>query len=412
MREYIKKIVSHGKLEIFGEDKVKDEFENVRCEFSYDILSSKKIVGVFEIPQMYDNIGNKKFIFKDDVERELKGNITGSTFEHIGGYRYNTLNFSIDEFTRSQWFSTANPKRLRIDFLIPYISYLSRSVLTYHFVENDYHFKFSDEVYKILVNNIEVRFDEFASFVEATEPDSKMYRMLYPTIELNINGNVDESVEELKKLFDDVLLILSLVLDNKMRCFGYFLKLYDENDKIILDYEHRITTVKSRGGFVKKHVNNKFEEIFTKEKITTLVNNFINHENKDLIRTSSYDLLTSQELDTFEPRLVWTIFSLEGVVKIITNKVGEITKFGEVVNLACSERYMNVDLNDYNFLKSENDDHRWLITDYRNNIAHFNNKKFDDEVIFDEYKKVIRLARNLLLKYLDSDKNINDYPFP
>jgi len=413
MREFKKEIASYGKLEIIG-DKT-DILENVRCEFSYDIFSSKRIEGFFEIGFLYHDVKEKKFVFTDSVEREIKGIILGFNSHAQGGYHSYLLTFKVDEYNRTQWFSDSKPKKLKIEFLIPYISYLNRKLLNYHYLEKDYLLKFVTEVYKIKINSIDIIFEEYVSFVKNVEPDSMMHRILYPTLHLQLDDSIDieNKIRELRSLLEDVLLVLSVILDNKMRCFGYIINLFGENDKIIVEQEFRSTTISSGKDFVKDHLNHEFEKLFAKDKIVELVNNFVNHKNKELLRDASYDLLTSQELKIFEPQLVWTIFSLEGISKIIADKINDYwIKFEDVVRLACDSNHMNIDLVEYDFLASEIDTKKWLITDFRNNIAHFNNKEFDNDVIYDEYKKVLRLARNLLLKYLDSDKHINDYPFP
>jgi len=143
MREYIKNYEFSGTLKIhdlFGK-------ENVKCIYEDDVFSNKLMRGNFEVEYLSVNFINnfniRKFSFSDKSGRTIDGIINGLQLLNEYKDTKHLLNFHADEYSQCVKYKDILPEVMVINFNIPYISILSRSLEFSYGLTEDYILKYS-----------------------------------------------------------------------------------------------------------------------------------------------------------------------------------------------------------------------------------------------------------------------------
>ncbi|MFA7360470.1 MAG: hypothetical protein WC139_05475 [Candidatus Kapaibacterium sp.] len=408
MREFIKTQKLNGKLNV--EDRY--SFENVRGEYQYDVFSNKNMTGKFEVQNIpveflneFDK--NENFTFAGDGFF-VKGKITGSS---IFG-KPDTLSFSVEETTSQIVWEGDEQRKLEMSYYIPYVSKLARNIKASWGYSEEYIVKFISNEFKLLVKNIEIKFNENISLVKHEKPDSIFHRLLFPMITIDIAKDEDiyKLLDNYKELMEQVMLVLSFILFHRLNCFGFEARIFDENNKVIHTIDHRYTKKKS-GIDCLLEDKLEFNNYFNTDNVSKIIESFLalNEEHKQKFIRVIYSYLTIKELDIFEPKFKDTFYALEAISKIIVNPMTRISPEKLIIN-ACD--IAEIDLESFDFLPSNNSNElKWLISEYRNDLTHFNfNIKFDLSELFNERNKMMRLLRSLMMYYLTPE--LKEFPFP
>lgn len=408
MREYIKTVKLFGNLKI-GTDYV---FENVRGEYQYDFYSNKDMKGTFEIKRLTADFLNdfpslKSFIFSGHGIT-INGNVTGWSF----GGEVETITFKIEDFITKILWEDAPPRKMDILYFIPYINLLARKIHSKWNSDDDYLIKFGSDEFKLKAKNISVVFYESVSLISYKTPDSIFHRMLYPKIEIDLTDDMDINsiLNEYKEFMEEVVLVLSFLLFHRFNIYGYEAKIYDKENNIIQDIDYRYTKKKSGIDCIFKD-NIEFNKYFNGDNVSKLIESFIalDNDKKQNFSRLIYSILTIKDLEIFEPKFKDTFYVLEAISKLIVKPDGNIST-EELIAKACE--IAKVPLNSINFLPSvKSKKLKLLISEYRNELTHFNNDiDIDFEKMIPEFNKIMNLIRKLMIFYLVPE--LKEFPYP
>jgi len=234
--------------------------------------------------------------------------------------------------------------------------------------------------------------------------------MLYPKIEVTVDKiiNLDEKLNYLTEIMNDVMVIVSMLLFKRFNIYGYEAELLDKSNEILFTTNTRFTSKTSGEDYIEDD-NRNFNKYFTGDNISKLS---ISYRNLNKISKDNYlrivnAYLTINELKIFEPMFRDAYHLLEAISKLITKSN---MKTERLILLACNK--CNIDLMKYNFaspIKSK--DLKWLISEYRNELTHFNfDISLDNNILIIEFQKMLNLLRKLIIAYLD--KSLIEFPYP
>lgn len=402
MREFITTIETSGKLKIEG-------FEEIEaiCIFKDDFYSVKLKKGTFELFADSDIINQfepwKKFIFNGKCGRTIEGVITGFNNYIELNLRKIKLNYIANEITKWIKYSDKIEHSIKLQFNIPYVSLLGRQIKNSYGFYSDYILKFISDPFKLLVNGIEITFNEKISIIkdELKSPNCIFSREIYPTVEIKLNKcSIIDTVNKVEFLISDIFLIISFLLNHRITSFGYNCEIFD-NDGILVDtLNYKNYNISDCEDFFINETNFKFKNDFTINTVNKFTNNFISSKEKVSISRIINSYLSINETRIFEPKFNTSYFLLEAISKLIIKPSGKIK--AEKLILKAFEK-SEIDNSEINFEPSQNSKKvNWLITEYRNNLAHSNNFECDEGIIYDEFSKIVKLSRCLIIWYLNS----------
>ena len=410
MREYIKTIRIRGKLDV--EDKYK--FEDVRGEYKHDIYTNKGMVGFIYLPSVKSsfelmNSFSETCMFTFIGEGiTINGEITGI---HFGGKNEDRIDFDIIDVMERLSYDKGNVEKIKVFYKIPYISLLAREI-DYSMYKKEYIIKYNSEEFKINVGDIEVCFYEFIKLTKHKKPDSIFHRTLYPKIEIPIIDN-ENTLNKLSDLFDfmyEVMVLISFIIYKRCNVFGYEAEILGESNNLLQKIEYKTTKHGSGEDYIEDD-NRKFNNYFIEENISKLAGAYMNLSNKakENYLKIIYAYLTIGELEIMEPMFKDAYHLLEAISKIIVEP--KINMNSErLIEKACVNN--NIDLNKIRFEKAkESNKLKWLITEYRNSLIHFNyDFEIKNETLMGEFYKMMNLVRKLMLSYLVP--SLIEFPYP
>lgn len=388
------------------------EFENVNGEISYDVYSNKGMQGEIFIDSSAallrsDPFSSNQIVFRS-AGMELFGNWKSVPFLVISG----NVAFSIDSLSQRQIINSDIPCRMEVRFLIPYIAPLARDLKSSFGFYEEYIVKFNSEELKFRVNDTEVIMREYANLVAYEQPDSILNRILRPVVSMKFTNEDDliHRVHEAKMTVDDLMLIISLLLHKRFNTFGFEADLFNDRGKLIERHTYRCSQKSSGEDYTKLNYGT-FRDHFSSSNISKLVNAFycLDKESKAKFQRIVNAYLTIGELNVFEPMFRDAYFALEAVSKLI---LGESNEGTEARIVKACER-LKIDIENYLFEPSTKKCKKlkWLISEYRNELTHYN---FDPDVseadLSDEFHKMMKLLRMLLIGYLDA--GLMNFPAP
>lgn len=418
MREFIKTTEFTGKLKV--EDKF--EFEQVRCIYEDDYYSNKLMKGDFEVGDLSADFLNKfkpglNFIFVDNSGREIKGTLNGFSLKTEFNEKKNILHFNADDYI--QWLSMSENKsnKVKIRYSLPYISAFSRFIkFSYGFDEN-YIFKFISPNYKLTLDLDDIVFDDYVYLLKYKEPDSIFKRELFIEIEKKIDNYETriDSLNQLENKIDEMLIVISFILNHRVSSYGYKADFFGDDDKLTEILELKDSKKNIGAEFLINKRKSEFDSYFIEENLNNVINSFFlkNKDDNGQIKGLLYSFITVSEIKVFQPMFLAAYFVLEGISKLIV-KPEKNTESETLIKDAINK--IGIDFNKVDFklsrnrLRKSNSKLEWEISEYRDNLTHFNNISFDGKEMWVEYKKIMRLNRKLILSYIEP--SLSDWSYP
>jgi hypothetical protein len=416
MREFIKTYEFTGKLII--EDIF--EQENVRCIYKDDYYSNKLMKGHFEIDALsidvLSNVTNKNFIFSDKSGRTLEGEITGTRYEFEYNDKKYILFSYIKEYTQQLLWNDNKPEKVKITYNIPYIDIFNRDIRSSHGFDESYIFRFTTPKKVLKLIDGAIIFDDWVNRLKYEKPDFIFNRQLFIIIEKNIN-DYDKKIDILNQTeltLEDMLVLLSFVLNHRFSFYFYKAEYFDNEGKLTETFERKEKNWVTGEEFLNERNLGDFEKYFTMDNLSFLINKFFDKKNEiEGIKKLLYMYLTIKEINIFEPQFLLGYFLLEGISKLIINP-NSFNNCEKLIKDAASK--YSIDINSYNLkishkrlIKSDSK-YGWEITEYRNNLTHFNEEEFNFSDMIDEFVKMKKLARKLILCYIEP--SLSDWPEP
>lgn len=387
----------------------KYEFDNVKGEYQYDIYSNSYFKGSVKINNFLSSIKSIQEIDKFEFNGNgltIFGQVTKIKFGET-----EIIDFSIDELI--QWIKYSNelPTMVHINYYIPYISALSRS-LKYHYPDDNHILNFSSEEFKINVHGLSIIFFEKINVIEYKEPDKILNRLLFPQIKIVLCKN-DEIIDKLnfcEILFHETMRILSLLLFKRLYSFGYKADILGENNRLIQKFIYKSTKKQSTQDYLLENGHN-FNKFFNTDNISKIIESLLHLEKtkkEKYIRVlNAY--LTIGELKIFEPQFKDAYFALEAISKLIVKPSGKISS-ENLISEACNQA--EIDIFKITFKSATKSKKlKWLISEYRNELTHFNfETHFEMNDLVKEFSKIMKLLRMLIIYYLVPQ--LKDFPYP
>lgn len=402
MRELIKIIKINGEVVINN----KYNFSNVHGEFQYDEYSNNNMKGQLIVKDIFSQILD----FNEIDIIEFIGNgfdIKGEVYTWEFGNNH-ILSFKIKELKLRLIHSSEKPCKINLYFYIPYIAPLSRKI-RYNDPEDKYIIKYKNEEFNLKINDTLISFKEKLKIPDLNKPDILVNRFLYPHIGLKFENweKLEEDIKESYDLIKIFMCILSLLLFKRIYSYGYNAELID-NEGGLLQETLLKNTIKKSGKDYIEDMGLKFNNYFNSKNISDLVESFlsldkIGRENFTRVLNA---YLTIDELGVFEPRFKDSYFALEAISKLIVKPNGK-KKSEELIIEACENAEILI-----NFNSSLNSKKlKWLITEYRNELTHFNFvNDFEKEILVEEFYKILIILRKLIIFYLVP--GLRDFPYP
>lgn len=243
-----------------------------------------------------------------------------------------------------------------------------------------------------------------------------MNHRIYPKIELNVNENIDsiELLKGLELLIKDLMMIISFLIFHRVSPFGYLAKFFDNKGNLTEEITYKSSEIECGDEYIIDDHTSKFTKYFTGENISLLLNSFSNktiNEQKEL-KKLIFGFVSLSEKITFEYLFLKSFIVLESFCKFIKlkNKI-DIPKSNKgytqsLIEIVLGENGLETEIEKF----KRSNDGIWIITTYRNDLVHFNNVEFDNELIIQEYQKLMLLNRRLILRYIAS--NLELFPYP
>jgi len=414
MREFIKTYEYIGNLQI--ED---FKFDNIRCVYADDLYSNKLMKGEFIVEdiskEVFDILGKRpKFTFEDVSGRVLKGEITGFKTGSEYFQKINEIKFKVEIFSHVVVWDDRELKSLKIDFGLPYIEDFSRHIVYSFLLYDEYIFKFNDEPKFIKINNVSIEIFENVYVYEYKEPDSIFTRELKLRIKQNINEGDSEAdlLSFFVKLVNEISIVMSVLFNHRIYICDYYAEYFDENKKLLKTIKVKDSQKTSSDDLLKR-ANHYFSEYLNDENLSSLMLQFnkIDDNIKQDYENLVYKYLTIDETKIFEAKFLSCYVFLESFSKYIAKPTVR-TKSEVLIKSA-----FNIAKIDYSGLQlsrhrqnNMNSANEWEITEYRDELIHFNGVEFDQSKMFIEFCEMMKLSRKLLLWFIVPE--LTDWPYP
>lgn len=323
------------------------------------------------------------------------------------------LSFEANIFT--QWIILENkrPVKVKLKYSIPYINVFSRGVRFSHGFDDDYIFKFVSPKFMLDLNFGTIIFDDWVYAVKLQEPDSKFTRELFIEIETEVSNYEDRNnlLNNCEDKIKDICMMISFIINHRFSLYGWNASFLDPEGKLTETINHKIGNIGIGDEFLEERVNDNFKKYLTEKNLSLIINKyFAITANSKLFNKIIFSFINIGEIETFEPMFLSAYSLLEGISKVIVNPVKRVSSETLIKKAA---EMANVDtgfsLSHKRTLKSSSR-LEWEISEYRNYLTHFNEVEFDNHTIFEEYQKIMKLARKLIIFYIEP--SLMDWPFP
>jgi hypothetical protein len=222
---------------------------------------------------------------------------------------------------------------------------------------------------KLEYGNFEI--DDWVYARKYKEPDSILCKELFIKIEkeLKFYETKIEIINELEKYIDDIMLVISFIINHRVASYGYYIQFQDENGKNTETIEFKNNKKLIGNEFLEDISNMEFLDFFKEHNLSNLINSFILkcNEEGEQIKRIFYSYITVNEIKIFQPKFLSAYFLLEAISKLIVKPQSNTSN--EKLIKSASE-LSNVDLNKYNFkisrhrLRKSNSENEWEITEY------------------------------------------------
>lgn len=203
-------------------------------------------------------------------------------------------------------------------------------------------------------------------------------------------------------------------MNHRFSFYFYKAEYYDENGELTETFERKEKNWVTGNEFLKEKNYDDFDKYFKMDNLSLLINKYFEKSNEiEKIKEIIYSYLTIKEIKIFEPQYLLSYFLLEGISKLIVMPTSYISS-EELIKEASIKS--EIDIRKYNFkisrnrLNDQNSKLEWEISEYRNKLTHFNNDEFNKDEIYDEFVKMMKLARKLIISYIEP--SLSDWPEP
>lgn len=394
MREYIERGEYKGQL------KVEDESMDVVCIYEDDYYSNTKMNGEFRISSCFTSDELSRFIgkpfeFRSDAGQEIKGKISWSTHNFgINQDARSILKFKAESFYHHIKYNEKDFETAEIIYQIPYIKPFARDIYS---PTDDCILQFTSKPTIFTIDKDDLMIDERIYLTEYQAPDSVLRRetqVIFKKEQIT-NSDFKELLEKSFEKINEVLLMLSFVLEHRISSFGYHARFFSEGQLVqTIDYKE---SGRECGEDLLKSLSNKND--FKNEIIEKFIQSYLKHEQKNNIKRIIFRYLMTLETPIFEAKFLSSYSLLEGISKIVVNS-SERRGPEELIKSAAEKS--NVDLD---FIERKNSKKlKWYITEYRNYLMHFNdNLPIVWDELIKEYGKIIELSRKLILYKIASE---------
>ncbi len=411
--EGLEKYNTIGSLEIIELGEL-GRFENVECFCEYsDLPKSQK--GYFKIKSesglLFGELikCNSPFIFSTGTEFYIEGVIKGPESDISFVDEYFSLLFKINILKFSNESSTDKESMLEIRFNTPFISLFARPINYVGKIEENL-ISLDNEDFKFNVLDYNFRFKEYFQLFGMDDLNHKLNIDMFLDIkkELNSKENYYEQVNKISTIVDKIFVIITLIINRRIQCngsstYGENLKKEPVSNQFYRDYRKYL----GDNFFVNDwQLYSKFREIFNQDAFSELCNSYLNLTSKDQTRMKNfiYSLCNCIQLELFDAKFLNGYFLLEAVSKHIVNPADRI-KGEDLILSACNMKKIEIRFNGAKNSKKL----KWHITEFRNELTHFNDSLSFSEELHGEYKKMLILCRKLIFSCIN--EKFTNFPF-
>ncbi len=311
------------------------------------------------------------------------------------------LKFDLTKFSQRFVWNDNEIRSIRLKFSIPYIKDLSRELKYSYGLYPEWLYKFGNKPFTLDINNQLIEFEEKVYCYEYKEPDSILARELFVRVNLSRESQVIEKLlGEYKSIVNDIMLIVSFLFNHRMSPYSFTAELLDEHGKLVESSDFK-ESKKLCGADCLMESSENFKKYLSSINVSKLIENFINKEPKEKrsITILVNKFLTLGETKIFEPKFLSGYFLLEAVSKFIVNPKNIIDSEKLIEDAVVKSE---VSKEDFKMSHKRRADPKsklqFEITEYRNYLTHFNHQDtYDGQVMFEEYLKIVRLCRKLIL---------------
>lgn len=425
MREFKENIRTIGKLYLNN----KLFQENVELEFEDNYYTNSDKTGKIKVNDLSADFINNlkpnkyKFRFVNSDNKSYYGKITG--WQNKGEIYSNLdyLFFSLDNYQQHWRFAEFRVNSFFIKYKIPFAYLLGRNIVSSYGFDDNYIIKFRKPIFTITVNSVVIKFDEHVYFPPHKKPDDLCCRDILPTIHVPFKSRKRfiPTLNSYEKLMDDVMLIISFIFYHKIDWYGYRADLWDKNDKMHEFLEFKDYNKSIGDDYLFEDNFGKFEKHFTGDVLSELISKYRNYSlsKKDKIKNFINELLLIKKNLIYKSRFISSLFLLEAVCEhfVKEHKIAysfkEKSKYQEKIKAVI--KYLRIPLQEINFIysntKTKSGNKLWIITDYRNQIAHSDIKSnFSLKKSVREYIKVMELIRRLI--FILIEPKFQKIPYP
>ncbi|MBK6771825.1 MAG: hypothetical protein IPG78_06845 [Ignavibacteria bacterium] len=417
MREWLENTRTDGKL--YLNNKL---FKNhAELEFEDNYYSNNNTEGRIKIDDLsvefQNSFRNKKYKFEfiNADNKHFFGAITG--FQHTTGiYLQNYyLKFRINKFQQLVLFEKFSVKKLAIHYKIPFSYLLSRDIISSFGFDDQYIIKFRKPILEVNVENLNIKFIDNVYFPPYKKPDELFCRNLFLSIdqEFITRSKLFATLNEYEKIMDDVMLIVSFILNHKMDWYGYKADLKNNKGRLCQFVEYKDYTKNIGDDYLFEDKQGHFEKYLTNDSLSELIKMFRqkNVTEKKKIKHFIDELILIKNKNSYKSRFIESLFLIETVCKhlieiknipVLSGK--GYSMFQERIKAVL--KYLQIPFSEIDFKYSNTltkaNKKLLIITDYRNQIAHSDiNKSFSWQKSSSEYIKVMKLLRRLIFILID-----------
>jgi len=331
--------------------------------------------------------------------------------------------FRLDHYQQHWRFIDFKINSLLIKYKIPFAYLLGRGIKSSFGFDDNYIIKFQKPIFTITVNSVDIKFDEYVYFPSYKKPDDICRRDIIPTIHVPYKSRkiFIATLNKYEKLMDDVMLIISFIFYHKIDWYGYRADLWDKKDKLheFLEYKDYNKDIGDDYLFEDKYC--EFENYFKGEIVSDLISKYLlkSISKRNKIKNFINELLLIKKNVIYKSRFISSLFLLEAISKhfVEEHKINydwkDKSKYQERIKAVI--KYLKIPYKEVNFVysntKTKSGTKLWIITDYRNQIAHSDIKdNFSLQKSVKEYIKVMELIRKLIFVSIEPEHK--DIPYP
>ncbi|MBN8570331.1 MAG: hypothetical protein J0M18_11935 [Ignavibacteria bacterium] len=424
-----------GKFSLKGDLKINaDDFKNCECHYEYNedrmtlggyfVIVHNKRDQFFHLIYAVSYSG-ANFVFKNDTGTQLYGIINNVELLVPFNYTKYKFNFSTTRILSYKIKDQFKSINLMFLFNIPYISFFDKGfskelerprhgIFIEEGEKSDYYFKINN-IHLWVKQEIEIERD---GLIKAT----LRKKMFLESIMYLENGEKHfETINATERIVEGICYILSFIFSRKIFSNGFNVEGINP-DGTDLEVFHRNFKIKKNDFEVAlENINAEFKNYFTEEKLTIIIESFVNLEThkKEKVQKFINMFCTCYKLNYFEANFLYMYSLLEGVSKCFWSDEdksdfalkysGKYPSNETIIKNALQKTGLEKYFIFFKLSKKKNTRTKWYITDYRNDLMHFNDEIEFDEELFWESMKMMQICRKLIFAIINPE--FIEFPF-